>query len=54
MSWVLVTDKLVGKRLKKFPKDDAQRIIFAFEEIKINPYSGDIEKMKGEENVWRR
>lgn len=54
MSWVLIADKSIYKQIRKFPKDDALRIIFAFEEIQINPYLGDIKKMKGEENVWRK
>jgi mRNA-degrading endonuclease RelE of RelBE toxin-antitoxin system len=28
--------------------------LFVLEEISENPYKGDIEKIKGEENIWRR
>ncbi len=53
-NWVLKADKTVYKELRKFPKKDAVRIIVVLEDKKFNPYVGDIEKIKGEANVWRR
>lgn len=47
-------DEAVYKELSRFPKKDTMRIIKIFENPYFNPYSGDIEKIKGEENVWRR
>ena len=52
--WVLQTDPSIAKFLKKIPRNDAKRIVSAIESLSINPYAGDIQKMKGEENVWRR
>jgi len=54
MKWNVKIAKRVLKEIKKFPKKDVNYILFALEEIVKNPYYGDIEKMKGEENVWRR
>lgn len=53
-SWVLQIDPAVLKTLKKIPRRDAERILFVIENLPLNPFSGDIRKMKGEENVWRR
>mgnify|MGYP001614359493 FL=1 len=54
MSWNVKIAKRVLKEIKKIPKKDASRLLFVLEEISENPYRGDIEKIKGEENVWRR
>ena len=52
--WKLLVDREVGKQLRRIPKRDRERIVAALEELVVNPYSGDIEKMKGEPDVWRR
>ena len=54
MSWNVKIAKRVLKEIKRIPKKDASRLLFVLEEISENPYRGDIEKIKGEENVWRR
>ena len=33
---------------------DAEKILSALEDFFSNPYFGDIEKIEGEENTWRR
>lgn len=53
-NWVLQIDPAVLKSLKKFPQNDSRRISIAIENLSTNPYTGDIQKMKGEDNVWRR
>ena len=53
-NWVLEIDPVIFKILKKIPRKDAQRILFAIENLSLNPYGGDIQKMKDEKNVWRR
>lgn len=53
-TWVLQTDSEVLKTLKKFPQKDIKRILAIIESLSSTPYSGDIQKMKGEKNVWRR
>ena len=53
-NWVLQIDPEVLKALKKFPQKDSKRIVAVIESLSENPYGGDIQKMKGEDNVWRR
>ena len=52
--WRLVADDSVRKAMRKIPLTDAEAVNSVFAELSANPYSGDIQKMKGEENVWRR
>lgn len=54
MSWKVLIHPKIGKQLKRLPKKDAKRIETTFHQFKTNPFAGDIEKMEGEENVWRR
>ena len=54
MHWELRIDNIVQKTLRRIPKHDAERIIIAIEELIVDPYGGDIQKMRGEEDVWRR
>ncbi len=55
INWQLKVRDRVWKDIAKFPKKDQGRIVeIVEEEILSNPYLGDIEKMKGEENSWRR
>jgi len=53
-SWDLQIDPGVFKVLKKFPRKDVEAILYAIRLFPIDPYFGDIQKMKGEENSWRR
>ncbi len=53
-SWDLQIDPSVLKTLKKIPRHNAEAIFRIIQAFKINPYFGDIQKMRGEENVWRR
>ena len=54
MIWQVVVDSAARKYLKRIPREDAGRIIDALQELVVNPYTGDIEKMGGEEHVWRK
>lgn len=54
MNWEVRIPKRVLKDIKRIPKKDAKRLLAILEEISRNPYWGDIKKIKGEENVWRR
>lgn len=53
-SWGFRVDGKVHKELKKIPKPIAGRIVQAIETLPENPYVGDIEKIKGEQFLWRR
>lgn len=52
--WVVRIPRHVVKSLKNFPKKDKKRIIEILEEFAVNPWQGDIVKIQGEENLWRR
>lgn len=54
MKWEFKIAKKAGKQTKKFPKNDLRRISESIEELGEDPYNGDIQKMSGEENVWRK
>lgn len=54
MNWTVVVDDVAEKQLKRIPRVDAERIRAALREFVVNPYAGDIRKMEGEEDVWRR
>ena len=54
MDWKLIIDKVVKKQLKKIPKNETRKIILAVEALPANPYAGDIKRMEGEKDVWRR
>ena len=54
MSWEIRIAKRVLKQVKKIPKKDARRLSIVLQSLSENPYKGDLEKLKGEENIWRR
>lgn len=54
MNWQVLIHHKAVKQLKRFPKKDISRIELALHQLKTNLFAGDIEKMKGEENVWRK
>lgn len=54
MSWVVLIDNTAKKQLARISENDAAKIIIAIKEFSINPYTGDIEKLKGEKDTWRR
>ena len=53
-NWVLQIDPTVLKTFKKIPRADTHRILGAIQSLPDDPYAGDIQKMHGERNVWRR
>lgn len=54
MSWKVKIAKRASKQMKRAPEKDAKRLLSVLEGLTENPYRGDIEKIKGEDNVWRR
>ena len=54
MNWELRLRKRVKKHLLRFPKKDQIYTAAGLKELATNPYSGDMEKISDEENVWRR
>lgn len=54
MNWELKVDDFAKKQLSRIPKKDVERIVLILRELAVDPYSGDIQKMRGEKDVWRR
>ena len=54
MNWTVVVDDVAEKQLKRISRRDAERIREALREFAVNPYAGDIQKLGGEEDAWRR
>ena len=48
-NWDLQINPSVFKFLKKISRYDAERLLNVIKFLPLNPYFGDIEKMKGEE-----
>jgi len=53
-NWELRIDISVYKKLKRYPRKDVLKIMAAIEMLPFAPFWGDIQKIKGEENVWRK
>ncbi len=53
-NWVLQVDPAVYKFLKKIPRNDAGKILREIEELPEDPFRGDIQKLGGSGNFWRR
>ncbi len=53
-NWVLQVDPVVCKFLERIPRRDAERILIVINNLASDPFYGDIQKMGGEKNVWRR
>ncbi|OGD29918.1 hypothetical protein A2833_01070 [Candidatus Azambacteria bacterium RIFCSPHIGHO2_01_FULL_44_55] len=53
-SWDLQINPSVFKALKRIPRPDAENFLVAIHLLLENPYFGDVQKMKGESNTWRR
>lgn len=52
-NWVLIVDPAVRKALRRFPQSDREAIDAVILRMRVDPYVGDIQKLKGEE-AWRR
>ena len=53
-NWELKLSSKALKYLDDIPKDDPGRILDSINTLSSDPYHGDIKKMAGLENVWRR
>ena len=54
VNWDLQIDPAVFKELKKIPRSDAEVILQILKALPFDPYFGDIRKMKGTNDAWRR
>jgi mRNA-degrading endonuclease RelE of RelBE toxin-antitoxin system len=53
-NWDLEVATNVFKAIKKFPRKDVRAILEVIKSLPVNPYTGDIRKLGGEEHAWRR
>ncbi len=54
MNWTVIIDGYAKKYLKRIPRKDTNRIREALRELAYKPYVGDIEKIEGNKDIWRR
>ena len=54
MNWQISIASAAQKQLKKINWQDAQKIEKVIDGMVCNPFVGDIQKMVGKEDVWRR
>ena len=52
--WDVRVERAVTKALRKFPRKDSDSIEAAIIGMLDDPYFGNIQKIGGEENTWRR
>jgi mRNA-degrading endonuclease RelE of RelBE toxin-antitoxin system len=52
--WQVAVEPPVRKALKRLLKDDHTRIIEAIQSLVHDPYIGDVQKLGGTEDSWRR
>lgn len=54
MSWVVRVTKSAAREIGRFPKFDQARIHDALGSFQTDPWQGDVAKIQGEDNLWRR
>ena len=53
-NWGLKIDPDIYKFLSKITASQSEKILGTIKNLPFNPYSGDIKKIKGEKNLWRK
>ena len=54
MTWTVIVAKAAQKQLARFPANDRNKIAATIRTMAENPFGGDIIKLEGENNRWRR
>jgi len=54
MNWQIYVAGQARRQIKRLTKKDAGRIEEVIDAMTANPFLGDIEKLKDQENAWRR
>lgn len=54
MNWALEIDRHIIKQLRRIPYKDAVKIRIVIKALVSDPYEGDIKKMAGEDDSWRK
>lgn len=53
-NWALKVDPKVYKILSKIPKEYSRKIFNTIKSLPFDPFAGDIQKIKDQDNSWRR
>jgi mRNA-degrading endonuclease RelE of RelBE toxin-antitoxin system len=54
MTWNVIVARAAQKQLARFPAKDQDRIAAALQAMGADPFSGDIIKLEGDGERWRR
>jgi mRNA-degrading endonuclease RelE of RelBE toxin-antitoxin system len=54
MTWIVLVAKPAQKQCARFPAKDQARISLAIAQMAEDPFAGDVLKLEGESNRWRR
>ena len=54
MAWTVTVARPAQKQVAKFPARDQQKIGGAVHSMAEDPFSGDVRKLEGEVDRWRR
>ncbi len=53
-NWHIIIADSAKKNLRHLPQNDVTLVEKAIDQMALNPFGGDIVKLGGEENAWRR
>lgn len=53
-NWRIIISDSAKKNISRLPKNDSKLIEKTIDQMELNPFGGDIVKLSGEENIWRR
>ena len=54
MAWTVLVARAAQKQLTRFPVNDQREIGSALRSLATDPFTGDILKLEGPNNRWRR
>ena len=54
MAWTVTVAKPAQKQAARFPARDQAKIGDAVRSMAVAPFAGDVLKLEGEDNLWRR
>lgn len=54
MNWTVLVAGPAKKQIARFPAKDRERITAALQQFSGDPFYGDVRKLEGKENRWRR
>jgi mRNA-degrading endonuclease RelE of RelBE toxin-antitoxin system len=54
MAWLVILSSRAERNIKRIPAADRLRILFAVEQMRVDPLSGDVVKLRAQEAFRRR